>query len=127
MSPYGLRRVSACCFMQSDFYFFILYKITFFFFLNIYPDRARVLYAYGTAAAGRMAARRARQRTAMVRRFHIKVRGLDPPEHQPIRPCTWRKFTMKYNAWFEIRDSKFEIINRPGESVLAKFRSLRPA
>ena len=64
---------------------------------------------------------------AMVRRLHIKVRGLDPPEHQLIRPCTWLKFTLKYHAWFEIRNSKFEIMNRPGESVLAKFRSLRPA
>ena len=63
----------------------------------------------------------------MVRRLHIKVRGLDPPEHQLIRPCTWLKFTLKYHAWFEIRNSKFEIMNRPGESVLAKFRSLRPA
>ena len=50
-----------------------------------------------------------------------------PPEHQLIRPCTWLKFTLKYHAWFEIRNSKFEIMNRPGESVLAKFRSLRPA
>ena len=64
---------------------------------------------------------------AMVRRLHIKVRGLDPPEHQLIRPCSWLKFTLKYHAWFEIRNSKFEIMNRPGESVLAKFRSLRPA
>ena len=63
----------------------------------------------------------------MVRRLHTKVRGLDPPEHQLIRPCTWRKFTLKYHPWFEIRNSKFEIMNRPGESVLAKFRSLRPA
>ena len=64
---------------------------------------------------------------AMVRRLHIKVRGLDPPEHQLIRPCTWLKFTLKYHAWFEIRNSKFEIMNRPGDPVLAKFRSLRPA
>ena len=63
----------------------------------------------------------------MVRRLHIKVRGLDPPEHQLIRPCTWLKFTLKYHAWFEIRNSKFEIMNRPGDPVLAKFRSLRPA
>jgi hypothetical protein len=32
-----------------------------------------------------------------------------------------------YHAWFEIRNSKFEIMNRPGDPVLAKFRSLRPA
>ena len=65
----------------------------------------------------------------MVRRLHIKVRirGLDPPEHQLIRPCTWLKFTLKYHAWFEIRKSKFENMNRPGDPVLAKFRSLRPA
>ena len=63
----------------------------------------------------------------MVRRLHIKVRGLDPPEHQLIRPCTWLKFTLKYHARFEIRNSKFEIMNRPGDPVLAKFRSLRPA
>ena len=37
-----------------------------------------------------------RARAAMVRRLHIKVRGLDPPEHQLIRPCTWLKFTLKY-------------------------------
>ena len=64
---------------------------------------------------------------AMVRRLHTKVRELDPPEHQLIRPCTWRKFTLKYHPWFEIRNSKFEIMNRPGDPVLAKFRSLRPA
>ena len=56
-----------------------------------------------------------------------KSTGAGPPEHQLIRPCTWLKFTLKYHAWFEIRNSKFEIMNRPGESVLAKFRSLRPA
>ena len=28
---------------------------------------------------------------------------------------------------FEIRNSKFDIMDRPGESVLAKFRILRPA
>ena len=37
-------------------------------------------------------------RAAMVRRLHIKVRGLDPPEHQLIRPCTWLKFTLKYHS-----------------------------
>ena len=71
--------------------------------------------------------RKLRACAAMVRRLHIKVRGLDPPEHQLIRPCTWLKFTLKYHAWFEIRNSKFDIMDRPGESVLAKFRSWRPA
>ena len=31
------------------------------------------------------------------------------------------------HAWFEIRNSKFEIMNRPGDPVLAKFRGLRLA
>ena len=31
------------------------------------------------------------------------------------------------HAWFEIRNSKFEIMNRLGDPVLAKFRTLRPA
>ena len=81
----------------------------------------------GRDARDRARCARARSRAAMVRRLHIKVRGLDPPEHQLIRPCTWLKFTLKYHAWFEIRNSKFEIMNRPGDPVLAKFRSLRPA
>ena len=32
-----------------------------------------------------------------------------------------------HGSKFEIRNSKFEIMNRPGDPVLAKFRSLRPA
>ena len=30
-------------------------------------------------------------------------------------------------AWFEIRNSKFEIMNLLGDPLLAKFRDLRPA
>ena len=60
----------------------------------------------------------------MVRRLHIKVQGLDPPDHQQIRPCTWLTFTLKYHAWFEIRNSKFEIMsvdqNEGRFSTLAK-------
>ena len=65
-------------------------------------DRCAVVHRTRSARAAARGRVLYSARAAMVRRYHIKVRGLDPPEHQLIRLCTWLKFTLKYHAWFQM-------------------------